>query len=129
MAIWKADIKRETNIPETVVNKVLKALEAKDLVKEVVNVQCKRGKCYIAAEFEPSEEITEDVYESSEFPTKAVAEIMVYMELDKEIIEVTSTGLGKFCSIPKGRLCYRLATGKDLQQGPWLRFHEVFVPV
>ena len=58
MGIWTRDMKRETNLPDTVVNKSLKSLQTKQLIKEVVNIQNKGKKHYMAAEFEPSKEIT-----------------------------------------------------------------------
>ncbi|KDP37096.1 hypothetical protein JCGZ_06152 [Jatropha curcas] len=58
MGIWTRDMKRETNLPDTVVNKSLKVLQAKNLIKEVVNIQNKGRKYYMATEFEPSKEIT-----------------------------------------------------------------------
>lgn len=58
MGIWTRDMKRETNLPDNVVNKALKLLQAKKLIKEVVNIQNKGRKHYMAAEFEPSKEIT-----------------------------------------------------------------------
>lgn len=58
MGIWTRDMKRETKLTDTVVNKSLKALQAKNLIKEVVNIQNKGKKHYMASEFEPSKEIT-----------------------------------------------------------------------
>ncbi|TKY70434.1 DNA-directed RNA polymerase III subunit RPC6 [Spatholobus suberectus] len=58
MGIWKGDIKREIKIPESLLNKAVKLLLSKALIKEVVNVQNKSKKVLIAAEFEPSKEIT-----------------------------------------------------------------------
>lgn len=58
MGIWTRDMKRETNLPDNVVNKSLKSLQAKKLIKEVVNIQNKGRKHYMAAEFEPSKEIS-----------------------------------------------------------------------
>ncbi|KAJ9179051.1 hypothetical protein P3X46_010875 [Hevea brasiliensis] len=58
MGIWTRDMKRETNLPDNVVNKSLKVLQAKNLIKEVVNIQNKGRKHYMAMEFEPSKEIT-----------------------------------------------------------------------
>uniref|UniRef100_A0A2P2IWC7 DNA-directed RNA polymerase III subunit RPC6 n=1 Tax=Rhizophora mucronata TaxID=61149 RepID=A0A2P2IWC7_RHIMU len=58
MGIWTRDLKKETNIPDNMVNKSLKALQLKNLIKEVVNIQGKGKKHYMAAEFEPSKEIT-----------------------------------------------------------------------
>ncbi|XP_048129796.1 DNA-directed RNA polymerase III subunit RPC6-like isoform X2 [Rhodamnia argentea] len=58
LGIWSWDIKRETSLPDNVVDKSLKSLRSKLLIKEVVNVQFKGRKHYLASEFEPSSEIT-----------------------------------------------------------------------
>ncbi|KAJ1406450.1 Winged helix-like DNA-binding domain superfamily [Sesbania bispinosa] len=58
LGIWTGDMKRETNLPDNVVKKSLKLLQSKNLIKEVVNIQNKGRKHYMAAEFEPSKEIT-----------------------------------------------------------------------
>ncbi|RYR49940.1 hypothetical protein Ahy_A07g036464 isoform B [Arachis hypogaea] len=58
MGIWSGDMKRETNLPDNVVKKSLKLLQSKGLIKEVVNIQNKARKHYMAAQFEPSKEIT-----------------------------------------------------------------------
>ena len=58
MGIWTRDIKFETNLADTVVNKSLKSLLSKKLIKEVVNIKNKGRKHYMAAEFEPSKEVT-----------------------------------------------------------------------
>ncbi|KAL6972847.1 hypothetical protein U1Q18_027021 [Sarracenia purpurea var. burkii] len=58
IGIWKGDMKRETNLPDPVVNKALKTLQGKKLIREVVNIQSKGRKHFMAAEFEPSKELT-----------------------------------------------------------------------
>ncbi len=58
MGIWTGDMKRETNLPDSVVKKSLKLLQSKNLIKQVVNIQNKGRKHYMAAEFEPSKEIS-----------------------------------------------------------------------
>ncbi|CAI8591540.1 unnamed protein product [Vicia faba] len=58
IGIWTGDMKRETNLPTTVVNKSLKSLIAKNMIKEVTTIQNKGRKHYMAKEFMPSEEIT-----------------------------------------------------------------------
>lgn len=62
MGIWTGDMKRETNLPDSIVKKSLKLLQSKNLIKEVVNIQNKGRKHYMAAEFEPSKEITGGVW-------------------------------------------------------------------
>ncbi|XP_073149379.1 uncharacterized protein [Henckelia pumila] len=58
LGIWVRDIKLDTKLTDHVVNKSLKSLIAKKLVKEVVNIQYKGKKHYMAVEFEPSKEIS-----------------------------------------------------------------------
>ncbi|XAR71496.1 hypothetical protein NMG60_11028791 [Bertholletia excelsa] len=160
MGIWKGDMKRETNLPEPMVNKALKMLQGKKLIKEVVNIKSKGRKHYMAVEFEPSKELTGGAWyvegnldkefigvlkdaclriirklkvttpdvisefikkhriTTVECSTKQIKEILQSMVLDNEIIEVKSTGLGEFHSIPIGTTCYRSATGMGLGQGP-----------
>ncbi|CDP07151.1 unnamed protein product [Coffea canephora] len=156
MGIWTRDIKFETKLADTVVNKSLKSLLSKKLIKEIVNIKNKGRKHYMAAEFEPSKEVTggawyvdgnldkeligvlkglclkiinskkvatvEGVYD---FLTKSkvttfdctnqqIAEVLNSMVLDNEVIEVKSTGLGEYHSIPIGTVCYRIAKGAGL---------------
>ncbi|XP_048140170.1 DNA-directed RNA polymerase III subunit rpc6 [Rhodamnia argentea] len=58
LGIWSRDMKRETRLPDNVVDKSLKSLLGRGLIKEVVNVQFKGRKHFLASEFEPSPEIT-----------------------------------------------------------------------
>ncbi|KAM3747826.1 hypothetical protein ACB098_05G064300 [Castanea mollissima] len=160
MAIWTRDMKRETNIPDNVLNKSLKSLQAKKLIKEVVTIQNKGRKHYIATEFEPSKEITggawyvegsldtefinflkkhcvKIIYEQKivtleeildtirrsrafnvEFTTQQIEEIVNALVLDNEILEVKSTGMGEFNSIPIGKVCYRCASKAGLKAEP-----------
>ncbi|KAL8266846.1 hypothetical protein R6Q59_004190 [Mikania micrantha] len=159
MAIWTRDLKIETNLSNASVNKCLKNLLNSSLIKEVVHAQQKGRKHYIAAEFEPSKEITggswyvdgdldtlfidklkeiclkiiqilkvataDGVYDffMTKRPTytdctsQQINEILRSMVLDNMIIDVKSTGLGEYHSIPVGKLCYRCPPG-DLNKGP-----------
>lgn len=152
LGIWVRDIKLDTKLTDHVVNKSLKSLIAKKLVKEVVNIQNKGKKHYMAVEFEPSKEITggewyidgnldkelisvlqklclrymraqrvatlqgvhNDLKKNQavnfELSAQQVTEILNSMVLDDEIIEVKSTGLGDYHSIPIGTICYRVAS-------------------
>ncbi|KAH0633939.1 DNA-directed RNA polymerase III subunit RPC6-like [Solanum tuberosum] len=57
--ILKAGVKKEANIAPIVVDKSLKLLVKKNLIKQVTNIQSKgRNPYYIAVEFEPSDELT-----------------------------------------------------------------------
>lgn len=62
MGIWTKDLKQETRLPDNVVTKSLKSLQAKGLIKEVTTIQNKAKKHFMAVEFEPSKEITGGVW-------------------------------------------------------------------
>lgn len=160
MGIWTRDMKRETNLPDNVVNKSLKLLQGKKLIKEVVTIQNKGRKHYMAAEFEPSKEITggdwyvegsldtefinflknhcvKIIYKQKvatldgildmirrsgafnvEFSTQQIEEIVNALVLDNEIMEVKSTGMGEFDSIPVGKVCYQCTTKGGIKGEP-----------
>jgi len=58
MGIWTKDMKRETNLQQPQVNKALKNLEARGLIKGVKTVSNQAKKVYMLAELTPSKEIT-----------------------------------------------------------------------
>lgn len=58
MGIWLRDLKKDANLGDAIVTRSLKSLQLKNLVKEVVNIQNKSKKHYMAVEFEPSKELT-----------------------------------------------------------------------
>lgn len=58
VGIWTADMKRETGLPQTIVTKVLKSLQNKNLIKDVVNIHNKAKKIFMASKYEPSKEIS-----------------------------------------------------------------------
>ncbi|CAN4110514.1 unnamed protein product [Withania somnifera] len=140
LGIWVAEVKKEANLAPTIVDKSLSSLVKKKLIKQVVNIQNKGRKHYMAVEFEPSEELTGDtclkVIEMMKVATaegihdflkkrkvvectsQQVAEILNSMVLDNAVIEVKSTGLGEYHSIPVGSVCYRTASGVALGTGP-----------
>lgn len=67
MGIWKGDIKRELNIANAkIIDNCVKSLLAKQLIKEVANVQAKAKKRLMAIEFEPSKELTGGVWYNQE---------------------------------------------------------------
>ncbi|CAN1175536.1 DNA-directed RNA polymerase III subunit RPC6 [Linum perenne] len=57
MGMIKSFIQRETNLGNPVINKSLNTLTERNMIKLVVNVKSK-AKTYMAAEFEPSRELT-----------------------------------------------------------------------
>ncbi|KAL2489814.1 DNA-directed RNA polymerase [Forsythia ovata] len=75
LGIWVRDIKQETKLTDHVVNKSLKSLLTRTLIKEVVNIQNKGKKHYMSVEFEPSKEVSGGVW-------------YVDGNLDKELVNV-----------------------------------------
>ncbi|KAI3920579.1 hypothetical protein MKX01_039204 [Papaver californicum] len=58
MGIWMRDMKYKVKLPDTVVNKSIKSLKDKGLIKEVVNIQNKGKKTLMGSDFEPSVDLT-----------------------------------------------------------------------
>lgn len=158
IGIWARDIKKDINLSDVIVNKALKSLASKKLIKEVANIQNKGRKHYMAVEFEPSKEITggawyveghldkefiealkklcrnlvssqkvatiDSVFKTIEekrivkdCTRQQVEEILNSLVLDNEILEVKSTGLGEYHSIPVGSLCYRTTKAVGVDKG------------
>lgn len=160
MGIWTRDLKREAKLADTVVTKSLKSLMIKKLIKEVVNIQNKGRKHLMAAEFEPSKEISgghwyvdgsldtefidllkeqfvriinkqgvttserilEVVRRSGilkvEITTQQIEEILRVLVLDDKVVEVKSSGMGEFDSIPVGKVCYKCTNKAGLKGEP-----------
>jgi DNA-directed RNA polymerase III subunit RPC6 len=58
MGIWTRDMKQRTNMAQPKINRILKALEERALVKSVKSVQSASRKVYMLAELTPAKEIT-----------------------------------------------------------------------
>ncbi|KAI5656503.1 hypothetical protein M9H77_25296 [Catharanthus roseus] len=158
MAIAERDIKFDIKLPDSVVKKSLKSLISSNSIKVVQNIQRKGIKHYIAADIEPSKEITggdfyvngeldkdfidilkkiclklvtvkkvatvETVYESlskegavKDCTKQLVTRILHSLVLENELLEVKSTGLGEYHSIPLGAQCYRIANVAGVNKG------------
>ncbi|KAF6139787.1 hypothetical protein GIB67_012260 [Kingdonia uniflora] len=112
----------ESQLHDHVVTKSVKTLLAKKVIKEVINIHNKRGKCYMAVEFQPSVELTGGVFYTDgkldagvdgtrvlnfEITLKRVQDIVGTLILDKDVEELKSCGTGYFADIPKGKTCYQ----------------------
>lgn len=70
--IWRAGLKNESKLAESMINKYLKSHIAKNLIKKV-NIHKKNKKHYMGTEFEPSKEITcGDWYVNGSLDTKFI---------------------------------------------------------
>ncbi|CAN4112525.1 unnamed protein product [Withania somnifera] len=143
LGIWVAEVKKEANLAPTIVDKSLSSLVKKKLIKQVVNIQNKGRKHYMAVEGNLDKEFitvlrdtclkvvemlkvatAEGIHDFLkkrkvvECTSQQVAEILNSMVLDNAVIEVKSTGLGEYHSIPVGSVCYRTASGVALGTGP-----------
>mmetsp|Transcript_31278 Transcript_31278/g.99768 ORF Transcript_31278/g.99768 Transcript_31278/m.99768 type:complete len:291 (+) Transcript_31278:254-1126(+) len=58
MGIWTKDLKMRSNLQQPQINKILKVLETRKLIKAVKSVANKNRKVYMLFELEPSREIT-----------------------------------------------------------------------
>ncbi|CAN0928068.1 Probable DNA-directed RNA polymerase III subunit rpc6 [Linum grandiflorum] len=140
-----------TNIPTAAINKILKKLIERNLIKLVQNVKNKGTNMYIASEFKPSDELTGGQWYSDgnldvefikflkdsclrvvrkekvatlesvvnfmkssgmfkvEVTKKQFEEILKALVLDDALLELKSTGVEEFASIPVGKVCYKAA--------------------
>lgn len=73
--IWTKELKRVSNLLQPQINKILKTLEGRRLIKAVKSIAGKNRKVYMLAELEPSREITGGVWYTDN-------------ELDTDLIEV-----------------------------------------
>lgn len=58
LGISIAELRRVSKLPANQLNKTIKTLTTGQMIKEVPNIKYKGGKHYMAAEFEPSKELT-----------------------------------------------------------------------
>lgn len=64
--IWIRDIRYKSNLPNTQINKILKLLESKKLVKNVKSVSAARKKVYMLYDTVPDESLTGGAWYSNE---------------------------------------------------------------
>lgn len=71
--IWIRDISTKTNVKSTVLNKTLKSLESKKLIKPVASVNANKKKVYMLYDLEPDRSITGGAwYSGKEFESEFV---------------------------------------------------------
>ncbi|KAL5995510.1 hypothetical protein ACLOJK_025572 [Asimina triloba] len=156
------EIKRELGIQDAAARKSLKALQMKNLIKDVPNVHNKGQRHYMAVDFEPSKAVSggswytggkhdvelikimkelclkhiDRLNERSKATLKGIAdsirmsgafkiefsmgdidEIVQSLILDNEIEEVVSSGVGDFCLVQPGTVCYQRVGGRNAVVG------------
>ena len=78
--IWTRDIRNQTNISNpTLINKIFKSLESRQLIKPVKSVQAKQKKLYMLYDLQPSKELTGGVWYSDLEFDHEVSESVVYV--------------------------------------------------
>lgn len=73
--VWLNELKKKSNMTSVQINKILKKLEKKGLIKSVKSIQAKNRKVWMLIEMEPSTEVTGGIW----YPGQ---------EFDKDFIEV-----------------------------------------
>lgn len=80
MGIWTKDIRLQTNIQQTALNKIFKALESRRLIKPVKSVTAKAKKLYMLYNLTPSKELTGGVwYSDLEFDHEFISELRTFV--------------------------------------------------
>ncbi|GIY09556.1 DNA-directed RNA polymerase III subunit RPC6 [Caerostris darwini] len=90
--IWIRDLRYESNIPQTQVNKILKSLESKKLIKSVTSVAASKKKVYMLYNIEPDRSVTGGTwYSDQEFESEFVdvlnQQCYRYLQLEKVIAD------------------------------------------
>ena len=76
LGIWTRDLKQQSNLQQPQINKILKTLEGREIIKSVKSVQNKNRKVYMLFELEPSKEITGGAwYTDQEFDGELIAKL------------------------------------------------------
>ncbi|CAO3680864.1 unnamed protein product [Umbelopsis vinacea] len=100
--IWTKDLKKRTNLHLNVVNRVLKSLEQKQLVKSVKHVKWPTRRFYMLYELTPSSEVTGGAWYTDQ-------------ELDTDFIDTLATACYKYIysrSFPRDKnLIYKAGYG------------------
>lgn len=74
--IWLKDIRFHTNLPPHVVNRCLKTLEGKNLIKSVKSIQMKNRRLYMLFELEPSKDVSGGSwYQDGEFNEELIGQL------------------------------------------------------
>jgi DNA-directed RNA polymerase III subunit RPC6 len=97
MGIWTKDIKKETNIQNQAMNKILKSLETRRLIKQVKSVTAKNKKLYMLFNLTPSTELTGGVwYSDLEFDHEFISELRTFL-----MHCVRRLNAGQGCTLPE----------------------------
>lgn len=92
VGIWQSDIKKEiTGHNSTAIEKAIKTLEARDLIKYVTSIKNKNKKILMASEFEPSDEISGGAwYQDGELDTEFIKILRNQCKKHIEILKVAT---------------------------------------
>ncbi|CAL1298514.1 unnamed protein product [Larinioides sclopetarius] len=93
--IWIRDLRYASNIPQTQVNKILKSLESKKLIKSVTSVAASKKKVYMLYNIEPDRSVTGGTwYSDQEFESEFVdvlnQQCYRYLQQEKAIADKLS---------------------------------------
>lgn len=110
--IWSRDIKRQTNLAQTAVGKVLKTLETRELVKSVKSVNDGKRKIFVLFDVEPANELTGGLWwEFSTFANKCSVSVHYRKQIIKSRLDAKTIRVGQ-CALKgdsKEKLCWILA--------------------
>lgn len=80
MGIWTKDVRMQTNLPQTGLNKIFKALETRRLIKPVKSVNAKAKKLYMLYNLTPAKALTGGPwYTELEFDHEFISELRTFL--------------------------------------------------
>ena len=98
--MWIRDIRIKSNLNMTQVNKILKVLESKKLIKAVKSVQASKKKVYMLYDLTPDESITGGAWYSDQ-------------DFETEFVDVLNQHCMRFLQ-QKVRLCSRVVLSRHM---------------
>ncbi|CAN0405047.1 DNA-directed RNA polymerase III subunit RPC6 [Lethenteron reissneri] len=99
--IWSRDIRYKSNLPLTEINKILKSLESKKLIKAVKSVAASKKKVYMLYNIEPDRSVTGGAWYSDQ-------------DFEAEFVEILNQQCCKF-------LQQKAEAAQESKQGPLLQ--------
>ncbi len=118
--IWIRDISMKTNVKSTALNKTLKNLETKKLIKSVASVNASKKKVYMLFDIEPDRSITGGAwYSGKEFESEFVEilneQCFHYLCEKKEASKMKFQSANKFVNDPILQKSTSFVTSKEIR--------------
>ncbi|KAB1262382.1 DNA-directed RNA polymerase III subunit RPC6 [Camelus dromedarius] len=111
--IWSRDIRYKSNLPLTEINKILKNLESKKLIKAVKSVAASKKKVYMLYNLQPDRSVTGGAWYSDQ-------------DFESEFVEVLNQQCFKFLQTKELKMLKWAETARESKQNPMIQRNSSF---